>query len=105
MHVEQIGWGVSRQVVRILREAGVTDPAGILDRLPDVAEVDGFLAYAVFEGRTATAAALVQLPGPDGGAATYLGDVLATDAEPGTHDALVARAQHDVANAGVERLA
>jgi hypothetical protein len=105
VHVEQIGWGVSRQVVRILREAGVTDPAGILDRLPDVAEVDGFLAYAVFEERTATAAALVELPGPDGDTATYVGDALVPDADPGTHEALVARAKHDVANAGVERLA
>ena len=105
MDVEQIGWGVGRQVVRVLREARAEDPAGILDRLPDVAEVDGFLAYAVFTGRTATAAALVELPGPDGGVATYLGDALAPDALPGTHEALVARAHHDVANAGVERLA
>jgi len=103
--VEQIGWGVSRQVVRVLRESGVEDPAGILDRLPDLAEVDGFLVYAVFEGLTATAAALVELPGPDGDAATYLGDALTPAADPGTHDALVARAKHDAANAGVERLA
>jgi hypothetical protein len=105
VHVEQIGWGVARQVVRILREQGVHDPAGILDRLPDVAEVDGFLAYAVFEGPTATAAALVELPGPGGEEATYLGDALTPDADPGTHDALVVRAKHDVASAGVERLA
>jgi hypothetical protein len=105
VHVEQIGWGVGRQVVRVLREQGVHDPAGILDRLPDVAEVDGFLAYAVFEGRTATAAALVQLPGPDGGTATYLGEALAPDADPAVHEALVARAKHDVANAGAEWLA
>ena len=104
-HVEQVGWGVARQVVRVLREAGVEDPAGILDRLPDVAEAPGFLAYAVFEGRTATAAALVELPGPDGDTATYLGDVLTPAAPAGTHDALVARAKHDAANAGVEWLA
>ena len=105
MHVEQIGWGVARQVVRVLCEAGVEDPAGILDRLPDVAEVDGFLAYAVFEGRTATAAALVELPGPGGDTATYLGDALTADADPRTHDALLARAKHDAANAGVQHLA
>jgi hypothetical protein len=105
VHVEQIGWGVGRQVVRVLREQGVHDPAGILDRLPDVAEVDGFLAYAVFEGRTATAAALVQLPGPDGGTATYLGEALTPGADPAVHEALVARAKHDVANAGAEWLA
>ena len=56
------GWGVGRQVVRVLRDQGVDDPAGILDRLPEVAEAEGFIAYAVFEGRTATAAALVELP-------------------------------------------
>jgi hypothetical protein len=105
VHVEQIGWGVARQVVRVLREASVHDPEGILDRLPEVAEVDGFLAYAVFAGRTATAAALVELPGPEGDTATYLGEALTPDADPGTHDALVARAKHDVANAGVEWLA
>jgi hypothetical protein len=102
-HVEQVGWGVSRQVVRVLREHGVSDPAGVLDRLPEVAETSGFLAYAVFEGRTATAAALVALPGGDGEeeTATYLGDVLVADAPPGTREALVSRALHDVANAGV----
>jgi hypothetical protein len=104
-HVEQVGWGVARQVVRVLRERGVEDPHLLLDRLPEVAETAGFLAYAVFSGRTATAAAIIELPGPDQDAATYLGDVLSPDAEPGTHDALVARALHDVANAGVEWLA
>jgi hypothetical protein len=104
VHVEQIGWGVARQVARVLREKGVEDPDGILDRLPDVAEREGFLAYAVFEGRSATAAALVQLPEKDGVAATYAGEVLTEDASEGTHDALVARARHDAANAGVERL-
>ena len=62
MHVEQIGWGVARQVVRVLRDQGVQDPAGILDRLPDVAEVEGFLAYAVFEGRTAVSYTHLTLP-------------------------------------------
>ena len=102
MHVEQVGWGVARQVARVLRDAGTDDAAGILDRLPEVAETPGFLAYAVFAGRTATAAAIVSLPGPGGHAATYVGDALAPGAEPGTHEALVERAKHDVANAGVE---
>ena len=64
-HVEQVGWGVARQVVRVLRAAGVDDPAGILDRLPEVAEAPGFLAYAVFEGRTATASGCSSSSGPD----------------------------------------
>ncbi len=81
------------------------DPAGILDRLPEVAETPGFLAYAVFEGRTATAAAIVELPGPEGDTATYVGDVVTPAAEPGTRESLVARALHDVAGAGVEWLA
>ena len=100
-HVEQVGWGVARQVVRVLREHEVTDPSGVLDRLPDVAETAGFLAYAVFEGRTATAAALVALPDGEEDTATYLGEALVADAPPGTRDALVSRALHDVANAGV----
>jgi hypothetical protein len=104
-HVEQVGWGVARQVVRALREQDPDDPEGILDRLPDVAEVPDFLAYAVFEGRTATAAALVALSGPGDEEATYLGDVITPDALPGTREALVVRALHDVANAGIDWLA
>ena len=104
-HVEQVGWGVARQVVRVLREHDVDDPASLLERLPEVAETPGFLAYAVFEGRTATAAAIVELPGPHGDTATYVGDVVTPNAPPGTREALVARARHDVANAGVEWLA
>ena len=103
-HVEQIGWGVARQVVRVLREVDVVDPVGVLDRLPDVAEAAGFLAYAVFAGRTATAAALVELPGPGGAEATYLGDAVVSNAATGTREALVVRALHDVANAGVDWL-
>ena len=103
-HVEQIGWGVARQVVRVLREAGVVDPAGILARLPELAEAPASLAYAVFEGRTATAAALVELPGPEGAEATYLGDAVVPNAATGTREALVVRALHDVANAGVDWL-
>ncbi len=99
-HVEQVGWGVARQVVRVLREQGAEDPAGILDRLPDVAESDGFLAYVVFERRTATAAAIVELA-LDGDAATYVGEAVTADAWTGTREALVVRALHDAANAGL----
>jgi hypothetical protein len=99
-HVEQVGWGVARQVVRVLREAGVEDPAGILERLPESAERPGFLAYAVFEGLTASAAALVELPGDGEQAATYVGDAVTPEARPGTREALVVRALHDVASAG-----
>ena len=99
-HVEQVGWGVARQVVRVLREQGVEDPDQVLDQLPEQAETDGLLAYAVFESRTATAAALVRLPN-DGEPAVYLGDVVTVEAWPGTRQALVVRALHDVANAGV----
>jgi hypothetical protein len=94
-HVEQVGWGVARQVVRALREAGSDDP--LLDALPDLAEQPAHLAYAVFLGRTATALALVRLAG-DG--AAYVGEVLLPDADPATHDALVVRALHDVEAAG-----
>ncbi len=100
-HVEQVGWGVARQVVRVLHQAAVEDPAGILERLPDTAERPGFLAYAVFEGPTASAAALVELPGDGEVVATYLGDVVTSQARPGIREALVVRALHDVARAGV----
>ncbi len=98
-HVEQVGWGVARQVVRVLREQGAEDD--LLDRLADLAERPGHLVYAVFAGRTATAVALVELPAGRDGAATYVADVVTTDAAPGTREALVVRALHDVANAGM----
>ena len=100
-HVEQVGWGVARQVVRVLREQGVDDPSGVLDRLPDVAERAGHLAYAVFEGRTAIAASLVVLPADGDEAATYVGEAVVPTAEDGVREALLVRALHDVANAGV----
>jgi hypothetical protein len=100
-HVEQVGWGVARQVVRVLREHDVVDPADILDRLPELAEVPGFLAYAVFVRRTATAAALVSL-GSD--SAVYVGDAITPGAVDGAREALVVRALHDVANAGIDWL-
>jgi hypothetical protein len=99
-HVEQVGWGVARQVTRALREQGVEDP--LLDLLPQVAEQPGHLAYAVFRDRTATAVALVRT---EGDLATYLGAVVAPGAEPGTDSALVVRALHDAANAGADWLA
>jgi hypothetical protein len=99
-HVEQVGWGVARQVARVLREQGVDDPDGVLDRLPHVAETPGFLAYAVFEGRTATAAAIVLLE-DDAGVAVLLGEVATERAGPDVREAIVVRALHDVANAGV----
>jgi len=99
-HVEQVGQGVARQVVRLLRDAGVEDPAGILGRLPEVAEEPGFLAYVVFEGRTATGAAVVELDRWDQDGATYLGEALTPQSPPGTAAALVVRALHDVASAG-----
>ena len=103
-HVEQIGWGVARQVADLLR-AQVDEPA--LELLADVvrlAETPGFLAYAVFEGRTALAVALVSLPGDPADAASYVGDVLAADAPAQSRTALLVRALHDVATAGVGRL-
>jgi hypothetical protein len=97
-HVEQVGGGVGRQVVRVLREQGADDAWGILERFAELAEVPSFLAYAVFVRRTATAAALVSL-GSD--TAVHLGDALSAEAVPGTREALVVRALHDVANAGI----
>jgi hypothetical protein len=89
-------------MVRVLRERDVDDPAGILERLSDLAEVPGFLAYAVFVRRTATAAALVSL-GTD--SAVYVGDAITPGAVDGAREALVVRALHDVANAGIAWLA
>ena len=104
-HVEQVGWGVARQVARVLA-AELEQVPTLLDDVVRLAEAPGFLAYAVFEGRTALAVALVSLPGDrDGldvdGVAAYVGDVVVPDASPGVREALVVRALHDVANAGV----
>ncbi len=101
-HVEQVGWGVARQVVRVLRERGAADP--LLERLPDLAELPGHLVYAVFADRTATAVAHVELSADRTGAATYVADVLTAQAAPGTREALVVRALHDVAKAGADWL-
>lgn len=103
-HVEQVGWGVARQVATALVPA---DPgeAALLADIVRLAETSGFLAYAVFERRTALAVALVSLPGDPDLPASYVGDVVSPDAPPGVREALLVRALHDTANAGVRRLA
>lgn len=98
-HVEQVGWGVARQVARALLEQ--VGPAPLLEELPERAEAAGWAAYAVFEGRSAVAVALAHLVGPR---ATYAGEVVAADAPAGTHEALLVRALHDAAAAGAGTL-
>ncbi|GAB3992428.1 hypothetical protein [Nocardioides marmoraquaticus] len=98
--VEQVGWGVGRQVVRRLHADGV-EVGVLLDELPDRAEAPGWAAYAVLEGRTAVAVALVHLAGER---ATYVGDVVAPTAPPGTREALLVRALHDAGAAGADVL-
>jgi hypothetical protein len=107
-HVEQVGWGVARQVARVLeaRVLGAGSDGCVPGLLADVvrlAEVPGFLAYAVFEGRSAVAIALVSLPGGDG-VASYVGDVVVAGARDDVRQALLVRALHDVGNAGVHWL-
>lgn len=94
--VEQVGWGVARQVVRRLADDGLEQDE-LLAALPDRAEAPGWVAYAVFAGRTAVAVALVHL---DGAEATYVGEVLGPGAGPGTGEALLVRALHDAGAAG-----
>lgn len=98
-HVEQVGWGVARQVARLLAER-VDDP--LLARLPELAEAPGHLVHVLFERRTATAAALVELVGDT---AHYRGDVVLPDATPEARLALVVRASYDAAAAGATWLA
>lgn len=98
-HVEQVGWGVARQVARTLAAGGLTDP--LLERVPELAEVPGWAAYAVFVGRDAVALALLHL---DGERASYAGEVVAAAAPPGSHEALLVRALHDAHAAGSGRL-
>jgi hypothetical protein len=98
--VEQVGQGVARQVARLLAPSGPGDEA-LLGRLSEPAEADGFATYAVFEGRTAVALALVRL---GNGRAIYVGDVVTAAAPPGTRAALLVRALHDAAAAGIDRL-
>ena len=101
-HVEQVGWGVARQVVRALESELDGAPPALLAEVPRLAEVPGFLAYAVLEGRRALGVALVSLPGVvHDGTASYVGDVLAPGADAGVRRALLVRALHDVGNAGV----
>ncbi|KQT94227.1 hypothetical protein ASG49_04825 [Marmoricola sp. Leaf446] len=98
-HVEQVGWGVARQVARLLA-AQVDDP--LLARLPELAEAPGHVVHVLFERRTATAAALVELVGDT---AFYRGDVVLADAVPQARLALLVRASYDAAAAGATWLA
>lgn len=109
-HVEQVGWGVARQVARVLGDAldaqGRGRPA-LLEALSGLAERPGFVVHVVLAGRTAVAASLVQLAGDDD-LALHLGDVVA-EPDPARarwlREALVVRALHDAAAAGVPWLA
>ncbi len=98
-HVEQVGWGVARQVARLLAEQ-VDDP--LLARLPELAEAPGHLVHVLFERRTATAASLVELVGDTG---VYRGDVVLGGAVEQARLALVVRASYDAAAAGATWLA
>lgn len=98
-HVEQVGWGVARQVARLLAEQ--VGPRSLLEELPARAEEAGWAAYAVFEGRTAVAVALVHLALPR---ATYAGETVTDGAPAGTREALLVRALHDAAAAGAVAL-
>lgn len=98
-HVEQVGWGVARQVARVLGER--VGPAALLEELPVRAEAPGWAAYAVFAGRAAVAVALVHLVAPR---STYAGELVVDDAPAGTHEALLVRALHDAGAAGAVTL-
>lgn len=97
--VEQVGWGVARQVVARLVEAGVEHP--LLDVVAELAERPGHAAYACFEGTRAHGLALLRL---DGVRARHLGQALAPTAPPGLSEAFVARMLHDAGRAGAARL-
>jgi hypothetical protein len=108
-HVEQVGWGVARQVARELASRVDGPVPALLEDVVRLAEAPGHLVYVVFEGRTATAVALVALPHPredrsGTGAASYVGDVVVGTTPGRLREALVVRALHDVANAGVRWL-
>lgn len=99
--VEQVGEGVARQVARRLEPADPREEE-LLERLSGSAELAGFATYAVFEGRDAVALALVRL---ELGRARYLGELVTPVAPAGTSTALLVRALHDAASAGIEHLA
>lgn len=109
LHVEQVGWGVARQVARAVA-ARRDDPGGpppLLADLVRLAETSGFLAYAVLDGREALGVGLVSLPGVPGAAdasASYVGDVLVPGTDLPVRAAMVVRALHDAARAGCARL-
>ena len=104
-HVEQVGWGVARQVARAMTPLLGEPAPELLDDVVRLAEAPGFLAYAVLAGRDALAVALVSLPGDPGddpaAVAAYVGDVVVPGASTVTREALLVRALHDVAAAGV----
>ena len=110
LHVEQVGWGVARQVALSVAD-GRDDPEGAPPLLEDVlrlAEAPGFVAYAVLEGRRALGVGLVSLPATEPGradaTATYVGDVVVPGSDPSVRTAMVIRALHDAAQAGFARL-
>lgn len=98
-HVEQVGWGVARQVARLLGEQ-VDDP--LLARLPELAEAPGHVVLVLFERRTAAAAALVELVGDT---AVYRSNVVLPGAPEEARLALLVRASYDAAAAGATWLA
>lgn len=105
LHVEQVGWGVARQVARAVADRR-DDPGGPPSLLEDVvrlAEAPGFLAYAVLAGRSALGLGLVSLAGSAPAVAAYVGDVLADGDQP-VRAAMVVRALHDAAQAGCTQL-
>ncbi|MCW2819336.1 MAG: hypothetical protein JWR42_2123, partial [Marmoricola sp.] len=74
LHVEQVGWGVARQVARSVADGragpgGPDGPPPLLEDVVRLAETPGFLAYAVLVGHTALGVGLVSLPGSPGGVA------------------------------------
>ena len=107
LHVEQVGWGVARQVTRAVAEARADDPP-LLGEVVRSAEAPGLLAYAVLEGRSALGVGLVSLhaagPGAPDATAAYVGDVLVPGSDPSVRVAMLVRALHDAAQAGCAQL-
>ncbi|MCW2865920.1 MAG: hypothetical protein JWR20_108 [Marmoricola sp.] len=103
LHVEQVGWGVARQVARSVAASRGDAPA-LLEDLVRLAEAPGFLAYAVLEGRSALGVGLVSLPGAPDAAASYVGDVVVPGSDLPVRATMLVRALHDVARAGFTRL-
>jgi hypothetical protein len=97
IQVEQVGGGAAGYLWRHLQSALGREPTGV-DALDEEAATPGHAAYAVIEGPEVLGLALLRLP-----EATV--EVLGT--LPGRDDvaaALVARAEHDAAAAGVRAI-